>query len=161
VIKNDRQYGFNMRLLRVLRMQRRLLVDHVCSKSSDSCYRDALDEHDRRIDAVEDALAEYRLTRSWQSGAADLRSLALLEELAVDLIRARIRLGWSHGRLGALVGIKSQQIQRYEATDYRSARFDRVVAIGRALAAGLVEAGLAQAGLAQAGLQSDQAFRSL
>lgn len=55
------------------------------------------------------------------------------DELPNALIQARIAAGLSQKDLAARLGLKEQQIQRYEATDYASASFARVSAIIDAL----------------------------
>ncbi|MCC7341398.1 MAG: helix-turn-helix domain-containing protein [Bryobacterales bacterium] len=49
--------------------------------------------------------------------------LEAVEDLPKTLIRARIASGMTQERLAHRLGIKSQQIQRYEATEYESASF--------------------------------------
>ena len=49
------------------------------------------------------------------------------------LIRARIARGLSHRQLAQLVGLKEQQIQRYESNDYSNVDLGRVQEIARAL----------------------------
>ena len=61
--------------------------------------------------------------------------LTVLEELPNALIRARIAAGLTQRELAQRIGIKEQQIQRYEATQYASASLDRVRQIARAIEA--------------------------
>jgi ribosome-binding protein aMBF1 (putative translation factor) len=63
------------------------------------------------------------------------RSLALesIEELPKTLIQARIAAGLSQEELAGKLGLKPQQIQRYEATNYQGASLERVNEILRAL----------------------------
>lgn len=48
------------------------------------------------------------------------------EELPRGLIAARIASGMTQGELAERLGLKEQQIQRYEASDYASASFSRI-----------------------------------
>ncbi len=59
--------------------------------------------------------------------------IASLEELPAGLIRARIAVQLSQKALAARVGLKEQQIQRYEAEDYASANLGRLSEIACAL----------------------------
>ena len=59
--------------------------------------------------------------------------LASFEHLPSALIQARIAAGFTQEQLAERVGVKSQQIQRYEATDYRSASLQRVAEVIQAL----------------------------
>jgi transcriptional regulator with XRE-family HTH domain len=49
------------------------------------------------------------------------------------LIQARIAAGLSQKELARRLGLKEQQIQRYEATDYASAKLSRLRAVMHAL----------------------------
>jgi HTH-type transcriptional regulator/antitoxin HigA len=60
-------------------------------------------------------------------------TLDSLEKLSTTLIQARIAAGLSQAELATRLGIKPQQIQRYEATDYQSASLERVNEIMRVL----------------------------
>ncbi|MGI4789108.1 MAG: helix-turn-helix domain-containing protein [Janthinobacterium lividum] len=55
------------------------------------------------------------------------------EELPRTLIKARIAAGLSQRELALRLGLKEQQIQRYEATEYASASMARVSAVIQAL----------------------------
>ena len=56
-----------------------------------------------------------------------------IDDLPVGLIRARIALRLTQKQLAERVGLKEQQIQRYEETDYVSASFSRLQEIIKAL----------------------------
>jgi ribosome-binding protein aMBF1 (putative translation factor) len=75
-------------------------------------------------------MREYEALRSGKR-----RSLALesIEELPKTLIQARIAAGLSQEELAAKLGLKPQQIQRYEATNYQGASLERVNAVVRVL----------------------------
>jgi ribosome-binding protein aMBF1 (putative translation factor) len=75
-------------------------------------------------------LEEYEAIRSGKRGTLELESV---EELPHVLIRARIAAGLSQKDLAKRLGLKEQQIQRYEATEYASASFARVLDVVRAL----------------------------
>jgi DNA-binding transcriptional regulator YiaG len=59
--------------------------------------------------------------------------LEAVEDLPKTLIRARIASGMTQEGLAHRLGVKTQQIQRYEATEYESASFARVVKVVQAL----------------------------
>src|ERR1019366_3162994 len=56
-----------------------------------------------------------------------------IEDLPRALIRARIALGMSQKELAEKMGLKEQQIQRYEATEYSAASLTRIREVGEAL----------------------------
>jgi transcriptional regulator with XRE-family HTH domain len=60
-------------------------------------------------------------------------AIGSLDELPKTLIQARIAAGLTQEELAAKLGLRPQQIQRYEATDYRSAIMHRMNEVLRAL----------------------------
>ena len=62
-----------------------------------------------------------------------LDSLGTVAELPATLIKARIARGLSQKDLADRIGLKEQQIQRYEATDYASASLARIKKVVSAL----------------------------
>jgi transcriptional regulator with XRE-family HTH domain len=56
-----------------------------------------------------------------------------LPELPIALIKARIAKGMTQKQLAEKIGVREQQIQRYESSHYGSASFDRVTEISEAL----------------------------
>jgi transcriptional regulator with XRE-family HTH domain len=75
-------------------------------------------------------LADYNSLRSGECRVLELTSF---DDLPRALIQARIALGLSQKDLAERLGLKEQQLQRYEATDYASASLDRVKEIIKAL----------------------------
>lgn len=59
--------------------------------------------------------------------------LEAVEDLPKALIRARIAAGMTQEGLARRLGLKPQQVQRYEATDYESATFARILKVVQAL----------------------------
>jgi ribosome-binding protein aMBF1 (putative translation factor) len=101
------------------------------------------DVHPRLINAQRDAMAsqlktlrreikEYERLRSSRRRQINPEEIA---ELPRKLIRARIAAGLSQRELAERLGLKEQQIQRYEATNYETASLKRVIEVARALAA--------------------------
>jgi ribosome-binding protein aMBF1 (putative translation factor) len=99
--------------------------------------------HPRLIEAQRDAMAsqletlrreikEYERLRSSRRRQIDPEEIARLPH---KLIRARIAAGLSQRELAEKLGLKEQQIQRYEATNYESASLKRVIEVARALTA--------------------------
>ena len=62
-----------------------------------------------------------------------MERLAAVDELPTVLIKARISQGLSQKDLAERIGLKEQQIQRYEATDYASASLSRIKEVANAL----------------------------
>ena len=59
--------------------------------------------------------------------------LEAVEDLPKTLIRARIAAGMTQEGLALRLGVKTQQVQRYEATEYESASFARIRMVVQAL----------------------------
>ena len=72
----------------------------------------------------------YDRLRAGQITEFEAGSLADLPEI---LIQARIARGLSQRELGDYLGLKEQQVQRYEAERYRSASLDRLIEVSDAL----------------------------
>ena len=87
-----------------------------------------------------DLEAELREYESLKAGGFNWDELNVVGELAGVLIKARISQGLSQKdlavRIGLRIGLKEQQIQRYEATDYESASLRRIKQIANALTIG-------------------------
>jgi DNA-binding XRE family transcriptional regulator len=83
-----------------------------------------------QLDDLREEIATYEALRS---GRQSVISLDSLEELPRALIQARIAAGLSQRELAARLGVKEQQVQRYEATEYAGASLARVTEVVRAL----------------------------
>jgi ribosome-binding protein aMBF1 (putative translation factor) len=90
-------------------------------------------EQDALRSQLRDLRAEIREYESLRSGDKIALARTSLDELPRTLIQARIALGLSQKDLANRLGLKEQQIQRYEATNYASASLTRVQEIARAL----------------------------
>lgn len=67
------------------------------------------------------------------SGAVSTFEGSSLAELATVLVKARIARRWTQRQLAEALGIAEQQVQRYEATEYRSASLARICDVAAAL----------------------------
>ena len=90
-------------------------------------------QHDAVKSQLADLESELREYESLKAGAFQLDELNLVEELPTVLIKARIAQGLSQRELAEHIGVKEQQIQRYEATDYASASLARIREVANAL----------------------------
>jgi ribosome-binding protein aMBF1 (putative translation factor) len=132
MIKNARQYQITKS--QVAKLERALTQLTAETKSIGIV-------HPRLQQAQEDALrsqiADLReqLTEDETLRARKRKVLALesFEEFPRALVKARIAAGISQKELAKRLGLKEQQIQRYEATEYASASLTRVAAVIQAL----------------------------
>ena len=88
-------------------------------------------------DALRSQLAdlegELREYESLKAGKFPIDELNMVAELPAVLIKARIAQGLSQRDLAERIGLREQQIQRYEATDYASASLTRIREVVTAL----------------------------
>jgi transcriptional regulator with XRE-family HTH domain/Zn-dependent peptidase ImmA (M78 family) len=89
--------------------------------------RDALESQFTELRAQ---VREYEALKEGQQAILELDSL---EALPNALIKARIAAGLTQKDLAEQLGMKEQQIQRYEETEYASASFTRLVEVSRAI----------------------------
>jgi HTH-type transcriptional regulator/antitoxin HigA len=83
-----------------------------------------------QIDELAEEIREYEALRS---GAISILKAQSLSELPQILIKARIAQGLSQRELGERLGLKEQQIQRYEAEEYSTANLRRLAEVAEAL----------------------------
>lgn len=134
MIKNERQY-----LITKAQAARFRQTLNVLRRRTD----EASDVHPRIAQAQEDAVdsqladleRELREYEALKAGDFPLEELNVIGGIATTLIKARIAQGLSHRELAQRVGIKEQQIQRYEATNYEAANLSRLQAVASALRA--------------------------
>lgn len=82
------------------------------------------------IRQLKQELADYEQLKS---GHIVTFVLGSLNDLPTTLIKARIAAGMTQKELADQIGVREQQIQRYEANHYNSASFDRLRSIASAL----------------------------
>lgn len=79
---------------------------------------------------LREELTQYEALRSGKEDVAQVRSI---QDIPKILIQARIRSGMTQEELAGKIGMKSQQLQRYEATDYSAANLSRIAEIADVL----------------------------
>ena len=147
MIKNERQY-------RITRAQADRFSEALRSLETDAAHESEL--HPRLLSLQKDALqsqlsdlqAEIKEYEALKAGDFAFEQLKGISELPMLLIRARIATGLSQRDLADRLGLKEQQIQRYEATDYASASFTRISEVVSALGIEIDEGVLAEQGRA-------------
>ena len=125
MIKNERQYKITKaqaaRFSNALEnLRRRPDNDNGLHPLIAKAQEDALSS---QLADLETELSEYE---SLKAGEFRLDSLKLVADLPFILIKARIAQGLSQKDLAERIGLKEQQIQRYEATDYATANLARI-----------------------------------
>jgi ribosome-binding protein aMBF1 (putative translation factor) len=131
MIKNEKQYRitkaqvrrFHDALAELDRQQRPANISPRLWKAQRQAAHSQMQELQEQVEAYE------RL----HMGKSKEVMLDAVEDLPKALIRARIAAGMTQEGLAQLLGVKPQQIQRYEATEYESASFARIRRVVRAL----------------------------
>jgi transcriptional regulator with XRE-family HTH domain len=131
MIKNDRQYGIIRG--RVERLQR--LLDELLERLNDGSVDRARTELELKAVRAEIRRGQAELDdyTALKEGRGEIGAAGSLEDLPRLLIRARIAAGLTQADLARELGLKEQQIQRYEATDYEAASLSRLVEVADAL----------------------------
>ena len=132
MIKNERQY-------RITRTQAEKFAQALVQAEHGSGSVTGI--HPRLQQAQTEALrsqleslrAELAAYENLQSGKERVFLSHSFDDLPEVLVKARIAAGLSQKDLAERLGLKKQQVQKYEATDYTSASLERVRAVIRAL----------------------------
>jgi len=131
MIKNERQFRitksqadkFSQALSQLVASPQSPQIHPLLRKAQEDALRSQLQELQAQLD-------EYEALRSGRQQVLEVESFA---DLPRALIQARIAAGLSQKQLADRLGLKEQQIQQYEATEYASASIARVQEIIRAL----------------------------
>lgn len=131
MIKNERQY-------RITKTQ--------ADKFEEELSRLSAADHNKRVhpkirqaqrEAVKsqlsDLVAEIQQYEALRDGKRTLLPIQSVDDIARALIEARIASGMSQQELARRLGLKEQQIQRYEATEYAAANLARVSQVAKVL----------------------------
>jgi HTH-type transcriptional regulator/antitoxin HipB len=131
VIKNEKQYRITKAQIR--RFQDAL--DGLAGQARPSNITPRLWEAQRQaaLSQMGDLQEQVEAYEQLHIGHSKEVVLEAIEDLPKVLIRARIAAGMTQEGLARRLGVKPQQVQRYEATDYRSASFARILKVVQAL----------------------------
>lgn len=141
MIRNERQYRTTLRQRQMLAEALDGLGGQDIPLPSGEARRDAGDHTTEimelqraslvgQLAELDNQVREYDQLRAGQLAAARVSSLA---DLPDALVRARIAAGLSQRELAARLGMKEQQVQRYEAERYASASLGRLREVMAAL----------------------------
>lgn len=129
MIANERQYRITKSWLERFE-QSRTDADEQGASLHPRARQALRDQYDSQIEELRSELADYEALRQGQIAVLELDSLS---ELPEALIRARTASGLSQAALAERLGLKKQQIQRYEATRYARVGIERLQAVAEAL----------------------------
>jgi ribosome-binding protein aMBF1 (putative translation factor) len=131
VIKNEKQY-------RITKAQVRRFQDAVAelagqtrpSNISSRLWEAQREAARSQMEELREQVEAYERLSTGRSKEVVLEAVA---DLPKALIRARIAAGMTQEALARRLGVKPQQVQRYEATEYGSASFARILRVVQAL----------------------------
>ena len=131
MIKNEKQY-------RITKAQVRRFQDalaELAGQERPSNIAPRLWEAQRQAaqSQMEELREQVEAYERLQAGQSKGVVLEAVEDLPKALIRARIAAGMTQEGLARRLGVKPQQVQRYEATEYESASFARILKVVQAL----------------------------
>lgn len=126
MIKNDKQYAITKAKFNEFRKSLELIND---SENNDLLKKIMSDSIKSQIETFNRELNEYENLKHDRPTIID----STIENLPEALIKIRIIQGLSQKELAQRLGWQEQQIQRYEATNYESANFERIVMIAKSM----------------------------
>lgn len=131
MIKNERQY----RITKVQAERFEKSITDLGNEPLDARFHPRMREVQAAAmqSQLDDLRAELKAYEALRSGETKVLELDAFEQLPRALIQARIASGLSQKALADRLGLKEQQIQRYEATEYAGASLERVQEVMKAL----------------------------
>ncbi len=127
MIKNAREY-------QITKAQAAKFERALSNPAADGVDRALADlEREALRSQLADLRAEIEEYEALESGKRKVVEVEDLSQLPRALIQARIAAGLSQRQLAERLGLKEQQVQRYEATEYGSASLSRLLEVVRAL----------------------------
>lgn len=134
MIKNERQYRITKAQAQKFEQGLTQLAQLEKAQQENSMLwqvqKEALES---QLNDLREELLEYEALTSSSSTQPVVLTLRSLSELPSALIKARIAAKLSQKALADRLGLREQQIQRYEATEYASANLARVIEVTEVL----------------------------
>jgi transcriptional regulator with XRE-family HTH domain len=137
MIRNERQYKITKSQAEDFKSAIELLIDERVPDSASVDYLRWKLQHDAIKSQFQDLTADIQEYEALQSSDSTVMEINSLDDLPTALIQARIASGLTQKQLADRVGVKEQQIQRYEANAYAGAALERIQTILTALGAKL------------------------
>lgn len=136
MIKNERQYRITK--AQAQKFEQSLAKLNECSEETKPenplLWQAKKSAVESQLNDLREEIEEYeKLMNSASRKPSRVFALNSIESLPQALIKARIAKKLSQRELAERLGLKEQQIQRYEATNYASASLTRVIKISQVL----------------------------
>ena len=130
MIKNERQYKITKNQVKKFSKALAFLQSEYTKSKKTVILKAQVDAMKSQIDDLNRQIEEYDLLQQHRFKVIKTDSL---EDIPRALVQGRIALGLSQKELALRLGMKEQQMQRYEATDYASASLTRIIEVAKAL----------------------------
>ncbi len=134
MIKNERQYRITQseaqKFEQALTHLDQLEAERLDNPMLWQLQRDAIES---QLNDLREELKEYEALTNHSADQPITVTFQSLSELPTILIKARIAANLSQKALAERMGLKEQQIQRYEATEYSSAKLSRIIEVSESL----------------------------
>lgn len=131
MIRNERQYRITKTQVEDFERKLHALAEQPEASGIHPRIRQAQRDAIRsQVDELREDLVAYE---ALQAGRAKVLELSSLDELPAALIQSRIAAGLTQRQLADRLGMKEQQLQRYEATEYAGASLERIREVVSAL----------------------------
>jgi transcriptional regulator with XRE-family HTH domain/cytidylate kinase len=137
MIRNERQYKITNAEVAKLREALQAAESATIAPTIDPLFIKA--EIDGLRSQLEEMVEDLESYERLRDGIDEIPAVRSVQDIPRALIQTRIRAGLTQEDLAQRVGLKPQQIQRYEASDYASANLSRVSEIAEALDISLEE----------------------
>ena len=126
MIKSEKQYRITIQKLQEFKES---LIALNSNDREDLMNSIMINSIKSQIQTFKRELSEYEFLKSTKPNVL----VSKIEDLPQVLIKARISKGLTQGQLAAKMGLKEQQIQRYEATNYSTVSFNRLIGISKSI----------------------------
>ena len=133
MIRNERQYKITKSQAEGFRRSYDQLQNATVSDTQSAEYLRWKIQRDAVASQLEELDEDIREYEALQGDTATPIEIGSIDEFPRILIQGRIAAGLTQRALATKLGLKEQQIQRYESTDYQGASFDRIQQIVKAL----------------------------
>lgn len=132
MISNERQYQITKKRIREFEQQIAELNQTPLEEDQNEQLRRQLylSNFNATLEELQEEAKEYEILKTGTVNHLEVNEFNRLPEM---LIKARIIRGWTQEQLADKLGLKPQQIQRYESTFYESASFTRILEVVEAL----------------------------
>jgi HTH-type transcriptional regulator/antitoxin HipB len=126
MIKNEKQYA----ITKTKREEFVAALNEIEPLREESLFNQIMiDSLNSQIETFDKEIREYEYLRSEKPNIF----VSTIVDLPEALIKARLIQNLSQGELAKRVGLKEQQIQRYEASSYQTANFEKILSIAKSM----------------------------